>query len=155
MYIIEHNLFVPQDRSKQVTDDIICILNKQFRLGLFDLIPQFEKGCRIYLKDYKNIYPVVKHGSKYDEINLNDILVKKEKTNKFRNALLEILDSDLVLELEYLLCRPLSSNIRNKYVHDGCGSHNEFTVDEVITSFLLIKAYCLGYDNEINKKTTN
>lgn len=153
--IIQHNLFVPKDRIEKVTEDILNILNKKIRLGLFDLITQFEKGCRFYLKNTKNLYPVVKHGSKYDKTNLNDMLIKKQKDNKFRDAICEIVEKDLVLELEYLLCRPLSANIRNRYVHDGCGNYNEFTIDEAILSFLLIKAYCLGYDSEINKKTTN
>lgn len=151
--IVQHNLFVPKNRIEKVTEDILNILNKNIRLGLFDLITQFEKGCRHYLKETKNIYPVVKHGSKYDEINLNDMLVKKQKENKFRNAICEIIEKDLALELEYLLCRPLSSNIRNKYVHDGCGNYEQFTIDEAIVSFLLIKAYCLGYDSDINKET--
>ena len=148
--IIEHNLFVSRDRVQKVTEDILNILTKKIRLGLFDLITQFEKGCRYFLKEIKNIYPVVKHGSKYDEINLIDMLVKKQKKNKFRNAICDIVEKDIVLELEYLLCRPLSANIRNKYMHDGCGNYDTFSIDEAIAAFLLIRAYCLGYDSNIN-----
>lgn len=150
--IISHNLFVPIDRIDKVKEDIVNILNKNIRLGLFDLIVQFENGCRIYLHSYKSLYPLVRNGSKYSQLSLDSIFVQKKKTNKFRTALCEILDKDLVLEIEYLACRPLSANIRNKYMHNGCGSYKEFFIDEAILSYLLIKAYCLGYDSYINKK---
>ncbi len=145
--ISSHNLFVPIDRVQKVKEDIMNILKRNIRIGLADLIIQFENGCRNYLARYKKIYPEIRRGSKHDTISLTTIFVDKDgKGNKFRNAICEILGENLTLAIEYLACRSLSSNIRNKYVHVGYGNNNEFFIDEAILAFLLIEAYCLGYD---------
>lgn len=148
--IVSHNLFVPKNRREKIKKDILNILNRNIRTGLSDLIIQFEYGCRYYLVEYKKIHPTVRRGSKYDEISLDGILIEKYKVNKFRTAICEVLGEGITLALEYLTCRPLSANLRNRYVHDGYGSSEEFTVEEVVLAYLLIKTYCLGFDPDIN-----
>ena len=149
--IINHNLLVPPERRKTVANIIINALNKEIRRSLYDLISQFEYGCREYLKNYKKLYPKITKGSMTTTIDLNHMfVVKKDKTNKFRSAICEVLGEDLTLEIEYLSCRPLSANLRNRNYHDGYDNTDQYSCEEIMLLFLLIKAYCIGYDQEVD-----
>ena len=149
--IINHNLLVPAERRKSVANIIIKALNKEIRRSLYDLISQFEYGCREYLKNYKKLYPMITKGSMTTTIDLNHMLVvKKDKTNKFRSAIGEVLGEDLTLEIEYLSCRPLSANLRNRNYHDGYDDTDQYSCEEIVLLFLLIKAYCMGYDPDVD-----
>jgi hypothetical protein len=113
-------------------------------------LSQFEYGCRHYLKVHKKIYPVERKGGREDLVDLNKILVQKgEHENRFRKAMVELLGEDLTLEIEYLSCRPLSANLRNRNYHDGRRTGEGYTLDEMVLFFLLLKAYCLGCDPEL------
>lgn len=145
--ILANNLFVPEDRREIVYDIIENGLNRNIRKALYDLIPQFENGCREYLKKYKNLYPVINKGAMSVKIDLNHIFVQRgEKENPFREAIREILGDDLTLQIEYLSCRSLSANIRNRFYHYGYADTDKYTVYEMVLFFLIIKAYCLGCD---------
>lgn len=149
--IINHNLLVPSERRKTVANIIINALNKEIRRSLYDLISQFEYGCREYLKNYKKLYPKITKGSMTTTIDLNHMfVVKKDKTNKFRSAICEVLGEDLTLEIEYLSCRPLSANLRNRNYHDGYNNTDQYSCEEIVLLFLMIKAYCLGYDQDLD-----
>lgn len=145
--IVKHNLFVPKDRQENVKENIFKIMHGQIREGLDGILVQFEHGCRMFLKNYKKLYPQRKKGSKYDGLSFEDMFVCKGKETKFRKAICEILGNDLTLAIEYLSCRKLSGNIRNKYYHYGYGNKDEYTKEEVYLSFLLILAYCKGFES--------
>ncbi len=150
--IVSHNLFVPIADKDSVYESIVTCLQKNIRRGMFKLVASFENGCREFLKTC-GIYPTIKKGGNEVKIDLNHMLVEKiGKKNRFRNAIKEVLGEDLTLEIEYLSCRPLSGNLRNNYYHYGCGDEKEYYPHEMVLFFLLIKAYCLGYDSDINKK---
>lgn len=149
--IINHNLLVPSERRKTVANIIINALNKEIRRSLYDLMYQFEYGCREYLKNYKKLYPKITKGSMTTTIDLNHMfVVKKDKTNKFRSAICEVLGEDLTLEIEYLSCRPLSANLRNRNYHDGYNDTDQYSCEEIMLLFLMIKAYCMGYDQDVD-----
>ncbi len=94
---------------------------------------------------------MMKKGSREDIVNLNHMLVEKNgKKNRYRNAIKEILGEDLTLEIEYLACRRLSLNLRNNYYHNGCGDEKKYFPSEMVLFFYFLKAYCLGYDPDIN-----
>lgn len=83
-------------------------------------------------------------------VDLNKILVqKKGRANKFRDALRELLGDNMTLSLEYLACRPLSGNVRNRNYHDGIKKNDSYDLEEVFLFYYLFEAYCLGYDPEI------
>ena len=148
--IISKNLFVPKNRVDSVFEYVCLGLNKKIRTGLYGLITQFEYGCREYLKNRKHLFPAIGKGGKEDPINLNDMFIQKDnKKNKFRDNLIEVLGEDLVQEIEYLACRKLSGNIRNKYAHEGHEKEGEFYVEEVNLFFLILEVYCLGYDSQL------
>ncbi len=150
--IISHNLFIPKERIKTVYDIILRGLNEnKFRQATFELIAQFENGCRVYLKDFCNIYPIIYKGNNPVSIDLNHILVQKSsKTNKNRNKIVEVIGEDLTLNIEYLACRKMSGNLRNRHYHYGYDNPDEYSIYEYTLFFLLIKAYCMGYDEDIN-----
>jgi len=150
--IISHNLFIPKERIKTVYDIILRGLNEnKFRQATFELIAQFENGCRAYLKDFCNIYPIIYKGNNPVSIDLNHILVQKtSKTNKNRNKIVEVIGEDLTINIEYLACRKMSGNLRNRNYHYGYDNPDEYNIYEYTLFFLLIKAYCLGYDNDVN-----
>lgn len=76
--IISHNLFIPKERIKTVYNIILRGLNEnKFRQATFELIAQLENGCRAYLKDFCNIYPIIYKGDNPVSIDLNHILVQK------------------------------------------------------------------------------
>ena len=114
------------------------------------MISQFEYGLREYLKVYKKQYPIIKKGSEYYNIDLNNMLVNKSKNEVFRRHIVEILGEDLTQEIEFLCCRPLGPNLRNRNYHDGYGDIDYYKKEEMILFFMILKVYCLGYDDEIN-----
>lgn len=148
--ICSRNLFIPKSRAKIVYEILLDGLNKNIRRATFDLISQFEYGLREYLKIHKKQYPTIKKGGEIYNIDLNNILVNKEKNQVFRKHIVEILGEDLTQELEFLTCRPLASNLRNRNYHDGYGDTDYYKIEEMVLFFMIIKSYCLGYDAELN-----
>lgn len=150
--ITSHNLFIPKERIKTVYDIILRGLNEnKFRQATFELIAQFENGCRTYLKDFCNIYPIIYKGNNPVSIDLNHILVQKtSKINNNRNKIVEVIGEDLTLNIEYLTCRKMSGNLRNRNYHYGYDNPDEYNIYEYALFFLLIKAYCMGYDEDVN-----
>jgi len=148
--ICSHNLFIPKNRTKIVFDILLEGLNRNIRKATFNLISQFEYGLREYLRVYKKQYPTIKKGSENYSIDLNNILVKKSKNEIFRRHIVEILGDDLTQEIEFLSCRSLGPNLRNRNYHDGYGDTDCYKIEEMILFFMILKVYCLGYDAEIN-----
>ena len=150
--ITSHNLFVPKERCKTVYDIIIKGLEEnKLRNATFEIIAQFEYGCRNYLKNICNIYPVVYKGNNPVSMDLNHILVQKgDSINENRKKIVEIIGEDLTLNIEYLACRKMSGNLRNRNYHDGFSNPDEYNLYELILFYLLIKAYCMGYDANID-----
>ncbi len=147
--ICNHNLFIPKNRIKTVYDILIEGLNKNIRTATFNLISQFENGLREYLRVYKKQHPTIKKGGESYNIDLNNILVNKQKNQVFRRHIVDILGEDLTQELEFLTCRSLSANLRNRNYHDGYDDTNCYKISEMILFLMIIKVYCLGYDNDI------
>ncbi len=144
--LLSHNLFVPNDRYAVVFEKILSGLRKNISDALYYLIPQLEYGFLSYIKDRKHIYP--NHNG--NTININNMLVQKGNSqNRFRNALLEVLDPSLVQQLEYRLCRKFGGNFRNRSFHSGLSSTTQFSVQEAEAFFLILLVYCQGYDPEI------
>jgi len=77
------------------------------------------------------------------------LVQKGNSKNRFRNALLEVLDPSLVQQLEYRLCRKFGGNFRNRSFHSGLSSTTQFSVQEAEAFFLILLVYCQGYDPEI------
>ncbi len=149
--IVYHNYLIPSSRCGVVYNAIMDGLEKdQLRIATYELISQFEEGCRQFLYQYKKLYPQVKKGQKRFPADLNNLLVKKgNKQNRFRKEIAELIGEDLTLMIEYLSCRQLSGNLRNEYYHHGHGDTNKFSLDEASLFYFLIKAYCMGYDESI------
>lgn len=144
--LLSHNLFVPNDRYAVVFEKILSGLRKNISDALYYLIPQLEYGFLSYIKDRKHIYP--NHNG--NTININNMLVQKGNSqNRFRNALLEVLDPSLVQQLEYRLCRKFGGNFRNRSFHSGLSSTTQFNIQEAEAFFLILLVYCQGYDPEI------
>ncbi|MDD6994986.1 MAG: hypothetical protein SPH68_01230 [Candidatus Borkfalkiaceae bacterium] len=150
--ITSHNLLIPKERIKTVYDIIIRGLSEnKFRQATFELIVQFENGCRTYLKDFCNIYPIFYKGNNLVSIDINHMLVQKtSKANNNRNRIVEVIGEDLALNIEYLACRKMSGNLRNRNYHYGFDNPDEYNIYEYTLFFLLIKAYCMGYDYDVN-----
>ncbi len=148
--ITSHNLFIPSERCKTVYDIILKGMEEnKLRNATFEIIAQFEYGCRNYLKNVCNIYPVVYKGNNPVSMDLNHILVQKGDTiNENRTKIVEIIGEDLTLNIEYLACRKMSGNLRNRNYHDGFNNPDEYNLYELILFYLLIKAYCMGYDDK-------
>ena len=73
----------------------------QLRIATYELISQFEEGCRQFLYQYKKLYPQVKKGQKRFPADLNNLLVKKgNKQNRFRKEIAELIGEDLTLMIE-------------------------------------------------------
>ena len=75
-----------------------------------------------------------------------------EVAEVFRKHIDDLLGEDLAQHIDYLACKELGGNLRNKYAHEGYGDDSQFSFDEIILFCLLIKAYCMGYDDEIGSK---
>ena len=105
---------------------------------------------REYLRIHKKQHPTIKKGSENYNIDLNNILVNKSKNEVFRKHIVEILGDDLTQEIEFLSCRPLGANLRNRNYHDGYDDTDCYKIEEMILFFIILKVYCLGYDDEIN-----
>ena len=148
--LLAHNYFVPAERKEIIRDAILKGFDKDIRGSLFVLLSQFEFGCKHYLKVHKRIHTDTRVGSMKVPVDLNKILVqKKGRSNKFRDAIRELLGDNMTLSLEYLACRPLSGNIRNRNYHDGIKKKDSYDLEEVFLFYYLFEAYCLGYDPEI------
>lgn len=142
--IIDHNLLVQKD-SKLVYESICDGLNKKTRSALTKLLPMFEESCRLYIKS-KGVFPVIRKGGKEHEITFTEMFIH----SRFRNIIVDLLGEDLVQAMDYIACKPAGSKIRNRIAHKGLGDDTAINFDEMALFFYLIKAYCLGYDNEIN-----
>lgn len=148
--VLTHNCLVPIQRKEIIRDAILEGFDKDIRGALFVLLSQFEFGCKYYLKVHKRIHTDTKVGSMKVPVDLNKIFVqKKGRANKFRDAFRELLGDNMTLSLEYLACRPLSGNIRNRNYHDGIKKNDSYDFEEVVLFYYLFEAYCLGYDPEI------
>lgn len=144
--IVSHNEFVPKERQSIVLEKILSGLHKNISDALYYLIPQLEYGFLSYIKIQKHIYPKY-HGN---TANLNNILVQKNSSkNRFRDAILEILDASLVQQLEYRLCRKFGGNFRNRDYHHGLSSTTQFSIHEAEAFFLILLVYCQGYDPDL------
>lgn len=148
--ITSHNLLIPQDRVQTVYAFIIEGLETdELSRATFNLIAQFENGCRNYLKEKCNIFPIVDKGGNSIPMNLNHILVQKRSSpNKNREKIVDLLGEDLTLGIEYLACRKLSGNLRNCDYHYGFNNSKEYNHYELVLFYLLIKAYCMAYDSD-------
>ena len=83
-------------------------------------------------------------------VDLNKIFVQKGgKINKFRNAIQELLGENMMIAIEYLACRPLSGNIRNRNCHNGIEETDSCSLEEVFLFYFLLESYFLGYDPEL------
>lgn len=151
--IIEHNELVQKKHINAVYNSIMEGFSLQtVRPALYRIIPLLEDDLREFLKRSK-IYPISTSGGQDKRIDLNHMIVKRNNEyNRFRAKISKILNNDLMLTLEYLLCRPLSGNIRNEYFHYGISETNQCTHNEVAAFIYIIEAYCLAYDPDINKK---
>lgn len=141
--ICENNLLVQKD-SNLVLEYVLRGMNKGIRSALADLIPQFEDSCRLYIQN-RGIFPVMRKGSKDIKVTLNEMF----REQQFRTVLDELLGEELTQSIEVIACKELGSNIRNRYFHKGHGNDEQVTTDEMALFFLLIKAYCMGYEPQI------
>ena len=146
--ITHSNLLIPYDRSDVVYDILLKgLTDNEYKTCVFALLAQFENGCRLYLKNHCNIYPIITKGGQSVEIDLNHMVVQKgTKENKFRKKISELIGLDLTTNIEYLACRKLSGNLRNKNYHSGFDDTSKYTLNELALFYLLIKAYCMGYE---------
>lgn len=144
--ITDSNLLIPNDRREIVYDILIDgLTNDAYKTCVFDLLAQFENGCRLYLKNNCNLYPIISKGGQTVKIDLNHILVQKgKKENKFRNKLVELIGSDLTTNIEYLTCRKLSGNLRNNNYHSGYGDTATYSINEIALFYMILKAYLMG-----------
>lgn len=139
--IVNHNLLVYKNHNVIINNIINGISKKQLRSALAGLLPQFEEGMRNYI-ERKGIIPIIRSGGNEVKTSLGQMM----NNDGFRNLIDELLGDDLAQHIDYLACKELGGNLRNKYAHEGYGDDNQVSVDEAILFFLLIKAYCMGYD---------
>ncbi len=140
--LLTNNLFVPKDRVDVVYQIILKGMNRKIREAIYDLIAQFEYGCKMFLRNRK-IYPVTFINKRRKDLDLNHILSSKAK-NKFRDEISNIIGEDLTLSIEFLSIRKLSGNLRNKNYHTGYGNPEEFSIHEAALFYYLMEAYCLA-----------
>lgn len=143
--IIDHNELVHKSHGVIIQNIGTGISEKHFRSSLLSLLPQFEDGLRNYIKR-NGIMPMMRCGDKEDYASLPQMM----NTAVFRKLIDDLLGEDLAQHIDYLACKKLGGDIRNRYCHEGHGDDDQFTIDEMILFFLLIKAYCMGYDQEIS-----
>ena len=146
--ITRSNVLISNDRSNIVYNILLKgLTDNSYRTCVFDLLAQFENGCRLYLKNYCKLYPTIIKGGQAVNIDLNHMLVQKgSNENKFRQKIAELIGFDLTTNIEYLACRRLTGNLRNNNYHSGYGDIETYTLNEVTLFFMLLKAYCMGYD---------
>lgn len=146
--ITRSNVLISNDRSDIVYNILLKgLTDNSYRTCVFDLLAQFENGCRLYLKNYCKLYPTIIKGGQTVNIDLNHMLVQKgSNENKFRQKIAELIGFDLTTNIEYLACRRLTGNLRNNNYHSGYGDIETYTLNEVTLFFMLLKAYCMGYD---------
>lgn len=143
--LVDHNELVYRNRSVVVQNIENGIFKKQIRSALAGLLPQVEDGIRNYIEK-KGIIPVIRSGG--NEINAS--LGQMMNNDIFRKLIDELIGEDLSQHIDYLACKELGGNLRNVYAHEGYGDDKQFSIDEAILFFLIFKAYCMGYDDEIN-----
>lgn len=142
--LVNHNELVYKNHNVIIKNFVNGISEKQIRSALSGLLPQFEDGMRNYIEK-QGIIPVIRSGGNEIKASLGQMM----NNEVFRKFIDELLGEDLSQHIDYLACKELGGDLRNKYAHEGYGDDSQFSFDEVILFFLLIKAYCMGYDNEI------
>ena len=145
--IINHNELVYRNHSVVVQNIINGLSEKRIRSALAGILPQFEDGLRNYMEK-QGIMPIIRSGGNEVKASLGQMM----NTEVFRKHIDDLLGEDLAQHIDYLACKELGGNLRNKYAHEGYGDDSQFSFDEIILFCLLIKAYCMGYDDEIGSK---
>lgn len=143
--IIYHNEIIHKNHNVIFESIIDGISNKHIRSALYEILPQFENGTRNYIEN-QGVLPIIQSGGHEIVASLGQMM----NTAIFRSHIDNLLGEDLSQHIDYLACKKLGGDLRNKYAHEGHGEDSQFSIAEVTLFFLLIKAYCLGYDNEIN-----
>lgn len=144
--IINHNELVHKDHDLIIQHIIDGITKKHIRSALYSLLSQFEDGLRNYIKR-NGIVPVMRCGDKENCASLPQMM----NTEVFRELINDLMGDDLSQHIDYLACKELGGEIRNRYFHEGHGDDNQFFIDEIVLFFLLLKAYCMGYNDEISR----
>ncbi len=110
------------------------------------IIIQFEKSLRYYFKN--NGLNIKKH-SKNEFIGLSGFL-NNNKTNKFRDKLLETIDEDYYFTLTWLLTDEYGMNYRGTCFHGLTDIDVCKTTNAIYASLLIIRMY-LGFTQNKNK----
>lgn len=149
--IMSHNFLIPSNRKDVIYENIIYGLSNinNIRKSLYNLISQFEFGCVQFLRNHKRVHPKTTKGKRKESINLNDILVEKDGTAKYREPIVELLGADITRSLEYLLCKKNCGNFRNKDYHEGVDPQKDISILEVSAFIFIVNAYCMGYDESL------
>ena len=142
--IVLHNELVYKDSSVISENIIRGISEKKIRSALANLFPKFEDGLRHYIEK-QGIIPVIRSGGNEIVASLGQMM----ENNVFRKHIDSLLGKDLTQHIDYLACKKLGGNLKNIYSHEGHGNDDSYSIDEIIMFFLLLKAYCMGYDDEI------
>ena len=77
------------------------------------LLPQFEEGMRNYIEK-QGIIPIIRSGGNEIKTSLGQMM----NNDVFRNLINELLGVDLAQHIDYLACKELGGNLRNKYAHE-------------------------------------
>lgn len=142
--ILKHNELVTENCNVLVDSIKKAFSEKKIRSALSDIIPHFENGLRKYIRK-QGIIPNIKKGNKDKPATLAQLFNNKH----FRKIIDELIGKDLTQFIDYLACKPIGSGIRNTYSHNGHGNDLECNADEVMLFFLILKAYCMGCNNEL------
>lgn len=142
--ILKHNELVTENCNVLIDSIEKAFNKKKIRSALSDIIPHFENGLRKYIRK-QGIIPNVKNGKKDKSATLAQLFNNKH----FRNIIDDLIGKDLTQFIDYLACKPIGSRIRNNYSHNGHGNDLECNADEVMLFFLILKAYCMGCNNEL------
>ena len=142
--IVNHNELVYRNHNVIIQHIRNGIYEKRIRSALSGLLPQFEDGMRHYIEK-QGIMPVIRSGGNEIKASLGQMM----NNDVFRKYIDELIGEDLSQHIDYLACKELGADLRNKFAHEGYGDDSQFSIDEVSLFFLLIKAYCMGYDDEI------
>lgn len=142
--ILQHNELVSEDYNVLIDSIGKAFNEKTIRSTLSILIPHFEESLRKYIKK-QGIIPNIKNGKKDKPATLAQLFNNKY----FRNIIDELLGKDLTQYIDYLACKSIGGGIRNIYSHRGFGNDLECNIDEAMLFFLILKAYCMGCNNEL------